>query len=174
MKAEFVLRKFTLTEDIKQKIEKKLSRFDRFFSEDTEAVISLFKEGVCETVELTIFDRGTFYRAEQSSPDILTSVDLAVEVIDGQMRKYKTKLEKRLREGAFIGLPDEEEDEDASDFKITKTKRFLYKPESVEEAILQMNLLGHQFYVFKNEEDDKVCVVYRRKHNEYGLIEPIE
>ena len=123
---------------------------------------------------MTIYDRGTFYRAEQASPDILTSVDLAVEVIDGQIRKYKTKLEKRLREGAYTGYAEESEYEDETDFKITKTKRFLYKPESVEEAILQMNLLGHQFYVFKNEEGDKICVVYRRKKNEYGLIEPIE
>lgn len=174
MKAEFVLRKFTLTDDIKEKIEKKLSRFDRFFSDDTEVVISLFKEGIHEAVELTIYDKGTFYRAEQSSGDILTSIDMAVEVIDGQMRKYKTKLEKRLREGAYLGLEDDYDEEDETDFKITKTKRFLYKPESIEEAILQMNLLGHQFYVFKNEEDDKICVVYRRKQNEYGLIEPIE
>ncbi|HAZ18868.1 MAG TPA: ribosome-associated translation inhibitor RaiA, partial [Clostridiales bacterium] len=143
MKAEFVLRKFTLTDDIKEKIEKKLSHFDRFFPDDTQVVITLFKEGIDEVVELTIYDKGTFYRAEQYSSDVLTSMDLAVEVIDGQIRKYKTKLEKRLREGAFADYADDVEEEE-TDFKIIKTKRFLYKPESLEEAILQMNLLGHQ------------------------------
>jgi len=173
MKENFVLRKFFLNEVTKDKISKKLSRLGKFFSENTEITITLFNEGKNEVVELTIYENGTFYRAEQSASDILSALDTAIDVIEGQLRKYKTKLEKRLRKDAFdsFELPD---DDSEDSFKVTNIKQFIYKPMSCEEAILQMNLLGHQFFVFKDEDTEKICVVYRRKNNEYGLIEPVE
>jgi len=135
-------------------------------------IITLYKEGNREVAELTIYDTGTFYRAEQKAGDVLSAIDNAVDVIEGQIRKYKTKLEKRLRTGAYDSYVDDVREEE--DLKITNVKKFLYKPISPEEAVLQMNLLGHQFYVFKNEENDKICVVYKRNNDEYGLIEPVE
>ncbi|MEA4833289.1 Ribosome hibernation promotion factor [bioreactor metagenome] len=173
MKTNFVLRRFDLSDKVRDQITKRIKRFDRFFPEDTEVIITLYEEGSQEVAELTIYDTGTFYRAEQSADDVLTSIDSAIDVIEGQIRKYKTKLEKRLRVGAFDTCSDEAA-EFEDDIKITNIKKFIYKPISPEEAVLQMNLVGHQFYVFKNEENDKICVVYKRNNSEYGLIEPIE
>jgi len=172
MKTNYVLRKYDLTDKQKESIAKKIKRFDRFFPEDTEVIITLYKEGNREVAELTIYDSGTFYRAEQTAGDALSAIDSAIDVIEGQIRKYKTKLERRLRAGAFDAYPQDNREED--EIKITNIKKFIYKPISPEEAVLQMDLLGHQFYVFKNDENDKICVVYRRKNNEYGIIEPIE
>ncbi|MBE6551519.1 MAG: ribosome-associated translation inhibitor RaiA [Ruminococcaceae bacterium] len=172
MKTNFVLRKYDLSDKQKEMITKKMKRFDKFFPEETEVIITLYKEGNREVAELTIYDTGTFYRAEQKAGDVLSAIDNAVDVIEGQIRKYKTKLEKRLRTGAYDSYVDDVREEE--DLKITNVKKFLYKPISPEEAVLQMNLLGHQFYVFKNEENDKICVVYKRNNDEYGLIEPVE
>ena len=172
MKTNFVLRKYDLSDKQKEMITKKMKRFDKFFPEETEVIITLYREGSREVAELTIYDTGTFYRAEQKAADALSAVDNAVDVIEGQIRKYKTKLEKRLRAGAYDSYADDVREED--ELKITNIKKFLYKPISPEEAVLQMNLLGHQFYVFKNDENDKICVVYKRNNDEYGLIEPVE
>ncbi|MBE6689524.1 MAG: ribosome-associated translation inhibitor RaiA [Ruminococcaceae bacterium] len=174
MKANFVARKFNITEDVKDAFLKKFKRFDRFFPEDTEITATVKEEGNKVKVELTIVDKGYFYRAEESAADPVSAVDLCMDIIEGQIRKYKTKLEKRLRAGAFDGVQDDFDDEE-SEINIAHVKKFLYKPMSAEEAILQMNMLGHQFYVFKDEDTDAVCVVYKRnKEGEYGLIEPVE
>jgi len=172
MKTNFVLRKYDLSDKQKEMIMKKMKRFDRFFPEDTEVIITLYKEGSHEVAELTIYDSGTFYRAEQKAQDAISAIDSAVDVIEGQIRKFKTKLEKRLRAGAFDAIDTDIQAED--ELKITNIKKFIYKPISPEEAVLQMNLLGHRFYVFKNDENDKICVVYKRDNGGYGLIEPIE
>lgn len=174
MKANFVARKFVITDDIKETFLKKFKKFDKFFPEDTEITATVKEERNKVRVELTIVDKGYFYRAEQTADDPISAVDLCIEIIDGQIRKYKTKLEKRLRTGAFTDAGDDDDIEE-EEINIAHVKRFLYKPMTPEEAILQMNMLGHQFYVFKNEENDAVCVVYKRnKANEYGLIEPTE
>ncbi len=174
MKANFVARKFVITEDLKDTFSKKFKRFDRFFPQDTEITATVKEEKNSVRVELTIVDKGYFYRAEQSAADPVSALDLCVDVIEGQIRKYKTRLEKRLREGAFSDV-ENDADYDDDEINIAHTKKFLYKPMSAEEAILQMNMLGHQFYVFKNEETDAVCVVYKRnKAGGYGLIEPVE
>ncbi len=174
MKANFVARKFVITDDIKETFLKKFKRLDKFFPEDTEITATVKDERGKARVELTIVDKGYFYRAEQTADDPISAVDLCVDIIEGQIRKYKTKLEKRLRVGAF-GAADDDADYEEDEINIAHVKKFLYKPMTPEEAILQMNLLGHQFYVFKNEENDAVCVVYKRnKAGEYGLIEPVE
>lgn len=174
MKANFVAKKFVITEDVKNTFLKKFKRLDRFFPEDTEITAAVKEERNKVRVELTIVDKGYFYRAEETAADPVSALDLCVDIIEGQIRKYKTKLEKRLRAGAFEDAADEADYED-DEIKIAHVKKFLYKPMSTEEAVLQMNMLGHQFYVFKNEETDAVCVVYKRnKAGEYGLIEPVE
>ncbi len=173
MKVNYKLKKTELSDQQKERLEKKFARLERFFSPDAELSVKLSEEHSLVRLELTVFDTSTFYRADvKDSSDALTAADAAIDIIEGQLRKYKTKLEKRLRAGAFE--PADEPVEEPAEFKITNTKHFLYRPMSPEEAVLQMNLLGHQFYVFKNEDTDRICVVYRRKDNDYGMIEPID
>ncbi len=172
MKTTYVVKKGNLSDTQRRKIEKKLVRLDRFFAADTEIALKVAAEKNETRLEMTVFDGGMIYRAEiKDAPDVLSAADDAVDVIEGQLRKYKTKLEKRLRAGAYEPAWEEREE---PTLKITNTKSFLYDSMSPEEAVLQMNLLGHQFYIFKNEEaQDRVCVVYRRKDGSYGMIEPI-
>ncbi len=173
MKKTFVERKFTLTHNIASSIEKKLERLDKFFSDDTEMVITLSSEGAMEKVELTIFENGLFYRSEEIDEKILCALDRAIDIIERQLRKNKTKLQRRIKKELpaktyFDDIDYEEEEE----FKISKVKRFPIKPMTHDEAILQMNMLGHQFFVFKDVETDSTCVVYRRHGNTYGIIVP--
>ena len=153
--------------------EKKLSKFDRIFKDGATATVKCCKKGNLESVELTISSNGTLYRSEKQAETVLNALDNTIEAIERQIRKNKTRLEKRLREGIFekgaeiIDLPVEEEQ---GEFEI-KTKKFAFKPMSVEEAILQMNLLGHTFFVFENDKTEKVNVVYCRTDGGYGLIE---
>ncbi len=171
MKITYVVKKGTLSDAERAKLEKKLVRLERFFAPDTQVSIKLEDERNETRLEMTVFDGGMIYRAEiKAAPDVLSAADDAVDVIEGQLRKYKTKLEKRLRAGAYDPIVEEREE---PTLKISNTKRFLYDSMSPEEAVLQMNLLGHQFYVFKNEDNDRVCVVYRRHDGSYGMIEPI-
>lgn len=153
--------------------EKKLLKFDRIFKYGATATVKSCKKGNLESVELTISSGGTLYRSEKQAETVLNALDCTIEAIERQIRKNKTRLEKRLREGIFekgadiVALPEEEEQ---GEFKI-KTKKFSLKPMSVEEAILQMNLLGHSFFVFENDKTEKVNVVYCRVDGDYGLIE---
>ncbi|MBQ9922606.1 MAG: ribosome-associated translation inhibitor RaiA [Clostridia bacterium] len=174
MKANFVAKKFNITEDIKTAFLKKFGRLEKFFPDDTEITATITEERANVCVEITITDKGYFYRAEETAQDPISALDICIDVIERQIRKYKTKLEKRLRSGAFADYGDDIDDDEGT-INVTNVKKFLYKPMTVEEAVLQMDLLGHQFYVFKNEENDSVCVVYKRnKKGEYGLIEPVE
>ena len=172
MKTTYVVKKGSLSDAERERIEKKLLRLDRFFAPQTEIALKMEAEKSATRLEMTVFDSGMIYRAEiKDAPDVLSAADDAVDVIEGQLRKYKTRLEKKLRAGAFEPHYDEREE---PTLKITNTKSFLYDSMSPEEAVLQMNLLGHQFYIFKNEEaQERVCVVYRRKDGTYGMIEPI-
>ncbi len=174
MKKTFIERKFTLTPRITASIEKKLERLEKFFSEDTELTVTASTEGNVEKIELTIFENGMFYRSEETDEKILCALDRAIDVIERQLRKNKTKLQKRIKDlpspPAFDEIDYEEEDE----FTISKVKRFSIKPMSTEEAILQMNMLGHQFFVFKDMDTDATCVVYKRHGNTYGIILPSE
>ncbi len=153
--------------------EKKLNKFDRIFKDGATATVKGSKKGKKESVEVTIVSGGTIYRSEKQSDTSLGALDMAIEAIERQIRKNKTKLEKRLREGAF--LPENEvfegiEEDEQSDIVIKK-KTFALKPMSPEEAILQMSLIGHSFFVFQNDITEKVNVVYVRADGDYGLIE---
>ena len=174
MKHNYVLKKFTLTPKDQSQIEKRLERLNKFFGEDTEAVIKLSSEGNNEKIEITIFENGFFYRAEESDNKMQCALDRAVDVIERQLRKNKTKLQKRLRKDAFVPTVDDDFSDEEEDISITRVKTFSYKPMSPEEAILQMELLNHQFYVFIDIETQKVCVAYKRHEKEYGLIVPEE
>lgn len=151
--------------------EKKLSKFDRFFPEDTEVVLKLTSKRGQDSVEMTINYGGILYRSEKQADSLLTALDEAIEATLRQIRKNKTRLEKKLRGGAFAKTAEEPEiieEEDAE--QITRIKTFSLKPMSAEEAIMQMNLLGHSFFVFTDQESGKICVVYHRSEKDYGMI----
>lgn len=175
MKIKIIEKKYNATEKMKEKMEKKLSKFSNFFEDNSEAQVVLIKEKEREIVEITIYAKDTIFRVEQSTRDMYESFDECIENLKKQIRKYKTKLEKRFK-GKKIETIDWEpydfQDEySEEDFNIIKTKTISVKPMFVEEAILQMNLLNHQFFVFKNAESGLTSIVYKRKDGDYGLIE---
>ncbi len=153
--------------------EKKLGKFDRIFKDGATATVKAVKKGNLESVEVTIVSMGTIYRSEKQAETVLIALDMAIDALERQIRKNKTKLEKRLREGAFERVPEEPvlepELEEAGEINF-KTKTFAIKPMSPEEAVLQMELLGHNFFVFENDTTGKVNVVYLRNDKNYGLI----
>ena len=173
MKIRFVARKFTLTDDVKERVQKKLQKLDKFFSSDTEAAVALYGEKIGERIEVTIYHGGTIFRAEESDKDIACALDKALDVIERQIRKNRTRLEKKIHitKDSFADPAAFEEPEE--EIKISKTIRFEIRPMTVEEAIMQMNLLSHSFYLFRNSETGELNVVYKRRENDYGLIEPI-
>jgi putative sigma-54 modulation protein len=163
-------KQMTVRTSLKELTEKKLAKFDRFFGDDAEAVVVYSCRHDLQYIEITISYEGTFFRSEEGADTFQTAIDRAIEALERQIRKNKTRLEKRLRTGAFedIGGDEDFEDEE-TEFRI-RTKTFPIKPMSVEEAILQMNLLEHQFYMFRDDQTNEPCVVYRRKDGDYGLI----
>jgi putative sigma-54 modulation protein len=161
-------RKVTLKELFKQRVEKRLEKFSKFFEEDAQAFVTVTLEGDRQTVEVTIKNKGMIYRAEETSRDMLVSFDNAADSLASQITRNKSRLEKRLRKGAFEDEAREPQDE----YDVVKTKTFDVKPMNVDEAILEMNMVGHEFYAFLNEQTDGICVVYRRKEGGYGLLEP--
>lgn len=172
MKTTIVARKMDLTDGIKDYVEKKLSKLDKFFDDDSEAKITMSVEKNRKKIEATIYSRDTIYRVEQITSDMYVTMDKIIDDMERQIRKHKTRLEKRLKKGAFadLGIYNADDDEE-KEFKIIKTKSFTAKPMSSEEAILQMNLLGHSFFVFKNAEAEQNNIVYKRKDGNYGIIE---
>ena len=172
MKTTILLRQVTIDDDVRNLIEKKIKKLDKFFLDNAEAVVKLSKKREIEILELTITASGSIFRSEVEGPSYCHAIDTAVNVIERQIRKNKTRLEKRLREGAFLDSaygtfePIEEETE----FKIRK-KSFDLKPMTAEEAIMQMNLIGHEFFVYEDQETEQINVVYKRKDGAYGLIE---
>ncbi len=171
MKTTIIGRQVRVTDELKALFEKKLSKFDRFFQDSAEACVTLYRTKIHEAVEVTIASNGILYRSEVEDTTFQNALDRAVERIEGQIRKNKTRLEKKLREGAFDKTAGEPEDEIEEDGEfIIRRKSFSMKPMSIEEAILQMNLLGHTFFVFEDAESGETNVVYRRKNDEYGLI----
>ena len=175
MKFTFTEKKIKVPDEVKEYAERKVGKLDRFFRGDSTAYITFSSERGRYRVEVTIENNGTFYRVSELTGDMHASIDSACATLVGQIRKNKTRLEKRLREGAFDKDTDEEflpetvAEEGA--FDIVRSKRFPIKPMSPEEAILQMNLLEHEFFAFKNiDEDNAFSVVYRRKNGGYGLL----
>ena len=176
MKFQFLEKKLQIDPAVKTYAEKKVGKLDKFFRQDSEATVAFSTErGRCR-VEVTLNNNGMYYRASELTNDMYASIDSACALIERQIRKNKTRLEKKLREGAFEReiKPDyisEEETEEPEEFQIVRTKRFSLKPMTPQEAILQMNLLGHEFFAFINMEDnDSFAVVYKRKQGGYGLI----
>ena len=175
MKFTFTTKKTELNDSVKEYAEKKISKLDRYFKNEAEAQVtfSVEKNNRC-VVEVTIRGGNTLFRAQEEHADgnMRAAIDAAEDYIDRQIRKNKTRLEKRLRQGAFdpnaLTAPAVEEE---PEFKIVREKHFSVKPMTPEEAILQMNLLDHSFFMFRRESDDHLCIVYHRNKGNYGLIE---
>ncbi len=176
MKFTFTDKKVNLPKSLHKYAEKKVGKLDRYFKNEAEANLVFSVEKDRNKVELTIRSGGTILRVAESTSDMFASVDAAVTSMERQLRKHKTRLEKRLRQGAFNPpeaaaetsfVPDVEEGE----FQVVRTKKFPIKPMTVDEAILQMDLLGHSFYAFKVEDGGAFAVVYKRNDGGYGLIE---
>ena len=162
-----------VTPGLREDVIKKIGKQERYFNDDTEAVITLSVEKERQKIEVTIPVKGTIIRAEQVSDDMYVSIDLVEEIIERQLKRYKTKIvDKKQSAVAFSDLFINEEEEAEEEIQIKKVKKFAIKPMDPEEACVQMELLGHNFFVFLNAETDEVNVVYKRKGNTYGLIEP--
>ena len=176
MKITIVGRKLNVYEDTRELIERKLQKLDKYFrSEATEALVTLSRKRNVSSLEVTINAGGTLFRSEVDADDFRIALDQTVDHIEGQIRKNKTKLAKRLRENVMdmSMIPDPVE-EISEDEPIIRVKQFEFKPMTAEEAIMQMNLLGHSFYVFNDVTTGDTCVVYTRKDGDYGLIEPMK
>ena len=163
-----------VTAGLRASIEQKLGKLERYFTPETEVIVTLSVEKERQKIEVTIPMKGTIIRSEQVSDDMYVSIDLVEEVIERQLLKYKKKLIDKHQEAGYLKQDFAEQDEDVEDgeIKIIRTKRFGMKPMFPEDACIQMELLGHNFFVFSNAETDEVNVVYKRKDNTYGLIEP--
>ncbi len=155
-------------------VETKFAKLDKYFSDDVEMTVKAFQNKTREGIEATIFAKGTIFRAEAVSDDISVSIDKVQEKLSKQLSKYKTKLQKKYKGApapvAFDAIPDENVDNEP--LEEVKRKNFDIKPMSIEEAILQMELIGHAFFVFINIETENVNVVYKRNDDKYGLLEP--
>ena len=172
MKITIYGKQMTVRETLKTSVEKKLSKFDKFFGEDTEAFVTCKTRKGVKIIEITVNYGGVTFRSEEESETFITALDRAVEGLERQIRKNKTRVEKMVKRGAFvIGEDDDDEYVEESDFQI-RVKNFPFKPMTPEEAILQMNLIGHSFYAFTEADSGDVCVVYKRKEGNYGLIVP--
>ncbi len=170
MKITVIGRKCTPRDSFKEHAEKKLTKIDRFFGDEASAKVTATVEKTSQTVEITVMNDGLIFRAQAKAENMNEALDNCVDLLIRQIRKNKTKLEKRLRSGAFDDYQGLEEEE--PEFELVRTKTIPIKPQSIDEAILQMNMLGHQFYMFRNSANDSVAVVYRREDGGYGLIEP--
>lgn len=174
MKFIIIGRNIDITEGLKSAVQEKLGKLERYFTPETEIHVTLSVEKDRQKIEVTIPVKGNIIRSEQVSSDMYVSIDLVEEVIERQIRRYRKKLiDKKQAAVSFSQAFIEEEDEVQDDeIQIVKTKKFAIKPTIPEEACLQMEMLGHSFYVFLNADTDQVNVVYKRKNGTYGLIEP--
>ena len=173
MKFIIIGRNIDITEGQKSAVQEKLGKLERYFTPETEIHVTLSVEKDRQKIEVTIPVKGNIIRSEQVSSDMYVSIDLVEEVIERQLRKYKTKIVNQQQAGGnFQKEFVEDEFLEDEEVKIIRTKKFGIKPMYPEDACVQMELLGHNFYVFRNAETDEVNVVYKRKGNTYGLIEP--
>ena len=179
MKFKIICKKIDADEKVKAYVEKKLSKLDKFFREEPSARVVLGTIKDNDYIEAQISAAGMIYRAEVSDKEILAAIDRIVDVIERQIRRNKTKLEKRIKRDAaldskLISGAEYNDGENEDEFEIVKRKRFTVKPMLPEEAVLQMNLLGHSFFVFKNIDTNEMNVVYKRTDGKYALIESVE
>lgn len=166
-------RNIDVTEGLRAAVQEKIGKLERYFTEDTEVHVTLSVEKERQKIEVTIPVKGNIIRSEQVSSDMYVSIDLVEEIIERQLKKYKNKIVNRKQAGENFTHEYIDKDYDEDDnIQIIRTKKFGIKPMDPEEACIQMELLGHNFYVFSNSETNEVNVVYKRKGNTYGLIEP--
>ena len=166
-------RNIEVTQGLREAVEDKLGKLDRFFAPATEAVVRLSVQKDIQKIEVTIPVKGHIIRAEESSSDMYVSIDLVEEILERQLKKYKNKLiDKKQSAPSFSEAFLQEDASAEEEIQIVKSKKFAVKPMDPEEACVQMELLGHNFYVFLNAETEEVNVVYKRKGQTYGLIEP--
>ncbi len=176
MNLNYTGKNMDLTDALRDVTDKKMGKLDKYFQKDIQGNVTFSSEKNRKIIEVTINLPGTIIRAEESTDDMYASIDKAVDVLERQIRKYKTKLQKKYKNTEtirFENVASLVKDEDDSDFpKIVRRKRFILKPMMQEEAILQMELLRHNFYVFMDAENGGTNIVYKRKDGNYGLIEP--
>lgn len=173
MKVTVIGKKCTPRDSFIERAEKKLSKIDKFFGDDAIAKVTAKVEKTAKIVEVTINHNGVIFRSQERSEDMIEALDKCVDVLIRQIRKNKTKLEKKFKSSAPIEFGGfEEQIQEEEEFELVRTKEIPLKPQSVDEAILQMNMLGHVFYMFINSETNEICVVYARKDGGYGLLIP--
>ena len=173
MKFIIVGRNIEVTPGLKAAVEEKIGKLDKYFNPDTEVHVTLSVEKERQKIEVTIPVKGSIFRSEQVSNDMYVSIDLVEEIIERQLKKYKNKIvDKQQAAASFSKAYVENDYTDDDEIKIVRTKKFDIKPMYPEDACIQMELLGHSFFVFCNAETDQVNVVYKRKGDTYGLIEP--
>ena len=175
MKITYTARKVNLRDNFKERAEKKLLKFEKLFSEDAAVNVVVTLEKNRQTVEITIRDNGMVYRAESTMEEMNDALDKVVDILMRQIRKNKTRLEKRIKTGSiedFVMQNPEPDDVEDDDYRVVRKKQVIIKPISVDEAILEMNMVNHNFFMFINAETDEVNVVYKRADGNYGLLEP--
>lgn len=172
MKFVYASKDLAISDSLKSRVEKKLSKLERYFREEPEATVRFkMQKGARNIVEITVNAAGVILRAEESSNDMYLSIDRAVDKLESQIRRHRTKLEKRIRTAELEPATDAPAYEEQS-YDVVRTKKFSVKPMPVEDAITQMELLGHDFFLFMNEESETMNVLYRRHDGSYGLLQP--
>ena len=175
MRFQFTEKKVSLPANVHAYAEKKVMKLERFFQDNAEALVAFSVEKDRNKVEITIHAAGTYFRASESTSDMFASIDAAVGTIEGQIRKNKTRLARRLRQDAFVRTAEETSfavEEPEEELKIVRVKEFYFKPMTRDEAILQMNLLEHNFFAFRDEDNGgSFAVVYKRNDGGYGIID---
>ena len=173
MKFVYASKDMQVSEALKSRVEKKLGKLERYFRDEPEATVRFKKQkGARNIVEITVNAGGTILRAEESSNDMYLSIDHAVDKLESQIRRHRTKLDKRLRESELEPVAVEAPEFEEQSYDVVRVKRFAVKPMGVEDAITQMELLAHDFFLFMNEEDDTLNVLYRSHDGSYGLLKP--
>ena len=175
MKITYTARKVNLRDNSKERDEKKLTKFKKLFSDSAAVNVVVTLEKNRQTVEITIRDKGMVFRAESTMPEMNDALDRTVDILMRQIRKNKTKLEKRIKSGSlddFVQDTHEITEEPIDEYQVIRKKQILVKPISVDEAILEMNMVNHDFFMFINAETDEVNVVYKRTDGNYGVLEP--
>ena len=179
MNFHYAEKKVSLPDNVHAYAEKKVTKLQRYFRDEADALVTFSVEKKLNKVEITVQSSGTYFRASESTSDMFASIDAAVATIEGQIRKNKTRLARRLRQDAFVRSVQEETsfapEAAEDDLSITRTKQFYFRPMTREEAVLQMNLLDHNFFAFRDEDNGgSFAVVYKRNDGGYGLIDDAE
>jgi putative sigma-54 modulation protein len=176
MKITYTARKVNLKDNFKERVEKKLRKFEKLFSEDAAVNVVVTLEKNRQTVEITIRDNGMVYRAESTMSEMNDALDKVTDMLMRQIRKNKTRLAKQIKSASiddFIAQNTEVEENEDDDYEVVRKKQVLIKPITVEEAILRMNMVNHSFFMFLNADTNEINVVYKRDNGDYGLLEPV-